>query len=279
MAEVTRSLSNLLKSRNIKCDNNEKKVIDYNDIITEKIAQIQKKIEEEHQKEEINDGFVEGIDAESVEKLLSEDSNVIRENNSANEKAEEIIALAKNDAQAILDKAKDECESLKHAAMESGRNEGYQEGKVQAAKEVEFQRQELENEKKRLEEEYEKKVKQIEPELVDVILNVFEKVTHVLAEDKKELVLQLVEDVLAKNEFSTDLLIRVSSADYKFVMDNRDKINSAVRGKVQVEITEDPTFKKGQCMIESDSGIYDCSLDIQLENLVDDIKILSCMAE
>ena len=78
MAEVTRSLSNLLKSRNIKCDNNEKKVIDYNDIITEKIAQIQKKIEEEHQKEEINDGFVEGIDAESVEKLLSEDSNVIR---------------------------------------------------------------------------------------------------------------------------------------------------------------------------------------------------------
>ena len=142
-----------------------------------------------------------------------------------------------------------------------------------------LQRQELENEKKRLEEEYEKKVKQIEPELVDVILNVFEKVTHVLAEDKKELVLQLVEDVLAKNEFSTDLLIRVSSADYKFVMDNRDKINSAVRGKVQVEITEDPTFKKGQCMIESDSGIYDCSLDIQLENLVDDIKILSCMAE
>ena len=71
-------MSNLLKSRNIKCDNNEKKVIDYNDIITEKIAQIQKKIEEEHQKEEINDGFVEGIDAESVEKLLSEDSNVIR---------------------------------------------------------------------------------------------------------------------------------------------------------------------------------------------------------
>lgn len=279
MAEVTRSLSNLLKSRNIKCDNNEKKVIDYNDIITEKIAQIQKKIEEEHQKEEINDGFVEGIDAESVEKLLNDDSNIIKENNSANEKAGEIIALAENDAKAILDKAKDECETLKRAAMESGRNEGYQEGKVQAAKEVELQRQELENEKKRLEEEYEKKVKQIEPELVDVILNVFEKVTHVLAEDKKGLVLQLVEDVLAKNEFSTDLLIRVSTADYKFVMDNRDKINGAVRGKVQVEITEDPTFKKGQCMIESDSGIYDCSLDIQLENLVDDIKILSCMAE
>ena len=279
MAEVTRSLSNLLKSRNIKCDNNEKKVIDYNDIITEKIAQIQKKIEEEHQKEEINDGFVEGIDAESVEKLLNDDSNIIKENNSANEKAGEIIALAENDAKAILDKAKDECETLKRAAMESGRNEGYQEGKVQAAKEVELQRQELENEKKRLEEEYEKKVKQIEPELVDVILNVFEKVTHVLAEDKKGLVLQLVEDVLAKNEFSTDLLIRVSTADYKFVMDNRDKINGAVRGKVQVEITEDPTFKKGQCMIESDSGIYDCSLDIQLENLVEDIKILSCMAE
>lgn len=272
-------MSNILKVRNIKCDNNEKKVIDYNDIITEKITQIQKKIEEENRQGEISDGFVEGIDAESVEMLLNEESNVIRENNSANQKAEEIIEMAENDAKAILDRAKEECESIKHAAMERGRNEGYNEGKVQAAREIEQERKKLEQERKRLNDEYEKRVKEIEPELVDVILNVFEKVTHVLAQDKKELVVQLIEDVLSKTEFSTDFLIRVSSADYKFVIDNREKINDAVRGSVQVEITEDPTFKKGQCMIESDSGIYDCSLDIQLENLVNDIKILSCMAE
>lgn len=30
-------------------------------------------------------------------------------------------------------------------------------------------------------------------------------------------------------------------------------------------------------MIESDSGIYDCSLDIQLENLISAIKTMACL--
>lgn len=254
-------------------------MIDYNELITEKIAQLQKKIEDEQREETLKGEFVEGIDAQSVEKLLNDDSNVIRETQAANEKAEEILELAHSDAEAILEKARTECAAMKQAAAESGRTEGYQEGRVQAIKELELEKKQLEEERVRLNEEYEKKVKEIEPELVEAILKVFEKVTHVLAEDKKDLVLQLVEDVVAGNEFSSDLLVRVSTNDYKFIMDNKAKINSAVHNKIQIEIVEDPTFQRGQCMIESDSGIYDCSLDIQLENLINNIKILSCMVE
>lgn len=272
-------MSNLLKSRNIKCDSNEKKLIDYNELITEKIASIQRKIETEQRDEAINGEFMEGINAESVEMLLNDDSNVVRETQAANEKAERIIELANNDAHEIIEKAKHECEAIKQAAMESGRRDGYQEGKVQAAKELEQEKTKLEDERIRLTEEYEQKVKEIEPELVDVILKVFEKVTHVLSEDKKDLVLQIVDDVVSKTEFTSDLLIRVSSSDYKFIMDNKERIKNSVHNKVQIEIVEDVTFERGQCMIESDSGIYDCSLDIQLENLINDIKILSCMAE
>ena len=35
-------------------------------------------------------------------------------------------------------------------------------------------------------------------------------------------------------------------------------------------------MKRSQCLIDTDMGIFDCSLDIQLENLIDDIKILAC---
>lgn len=94
---------------------------------------------------------------------------------------------------------------------------------------------------------------------------------------KKDLVLQLVNDVLSKTEISKEFLIRVSSSDYKFMLDNRERINGVVSKQVQIEIVEDPTFKKGQCMIESDSGIYDCSLDIQLENLISAIKTMACL--
>ena len=125
--------------------------------------------------------------------------------------------------------------------------------------------------------EYNQRLNEMEPMLVETILTVFEKVTHVLAEDKKDLVLQLVNDVLSKTEISKEFLIRVSSSDYKFMLDNRERINGVVSKQVQIEIVEDPTFKKGQCMIESDSGIYDCSLDIQLENLISAIKTMACL--
>ena len=117
----------------------------------------------------------------------------------------------------------------------------------------------------------------MEPMLAETILTVVSRVTHVLAEDKKDLVLQLVNDVLSKTEISKEFLIRVSSYDYKFLLDNRDKITGVVSQSVQIEIVEDPTFVKGQCMIESDSGIYDCSLDIQLDNLISAIKVMACL--
>ena len=125
--------------------------------------------------------------------------------------------------------------------------------------------------------EYNQRMDEMEPVLVETILQVFEKVTHVLSVDKKDLVLQLVNDVLSKTEISKEFLIRVASVDYKFMLDNRERINGVVSKKVQIEIVEDPTFKRGQCMIESDSGIYDCSLDIQLENLIETIKLMSSM--
>ena len=43
-----------------------------------------------------------------------------------------------------------------------------------------------------------------------------------------------------------------------------------------MDIVEDAAMKKNQCIIESDTGVYDCSLDIELNNLIRDIKLLSC---
>lgn len=248
-------------------------------MISEKISQLQKKIEIDNNKEVSSGDFVEGIDAESVEMLLTEDSNVIHENNNAQERANEIIALAQSDAEAIIEQAKQECEAIKQAAMAEGRNAGYNEGKVKAAQEIEAMKQQLQQESEMLQKEYDDKVMQIEPMLVDTILEVFEKVTRVLSRDKKDLILNLVDAALSGTEINSDFLIRVSTSDYKFLLDNKQKIRESLPAHIQVEIVEDPTFTRGQCMIESDSGIYDCSLDIQLEGLINSIKVMSCMAE
>ncbi len=268
-------MSNLLKSRNIICDSSEKKVIDYNEMISEKIRKIQEAIAKEHQTADECE-FVNGIDADSVERLLAEE-DITAARQEMQKKADDIIALANEDAKAIVERAKQEADLIRVDSAAVGKQEGYEEGKKQAEVELLRLKKEIEDERVQMEIEYNDRVQQIEPMLVDTILTVFEKVTHVLAADKKDLVLQLVNDVLSKTEISKEFLIRVSDADYKFMLDNRERITGVVSKKVQIEIVEDPTFRKGQCMIESDSGIYDCSLDIQLDNLIGAIKVMSCL--
>ena len=46
-----------------------------------------------------------------------------------------------------------------------------------------------------------------------------------------------------------------------------------------MEIGLDKTLEKNQCVIEMDNGIIDCSLDVQLEALKQDLKLLSIQKE
>ena len=39
----------------------------------------------------------------------------------------------------------------------------------------------------------------------------------------------------------------------------------------------DDSVSQGQCTIDTDEGLFDCGLDVQLTNLVRDLKALSCM--
>lgn len=251
----------------------ETKVIDYNTIISEKISKLQNEIK-------ANDivagnvGFVEGLNAEHVEELLNED--VVSD---AKEEAEEIISKAQEEAEAILARAKEEADILKNESIVSGEELGYKEGYEKATLEFESLKKELENDRKELESEYNRKVSEIEPMLVGTILDVFEKVTYVLSMDKKDVVLNLVNDVLSKSEVSKEFLIKVSPQDYEYLQENREQIYGVVSKKVQIEIIEEASFKKNQCVVESDSGIYDCSLDVQMTNLIETIKILSCTVE
>ena len=97
--------------------------------------------------------------------------------------------------------------------------------------------------------------------------------------DKKDMILTLVNSVLSGDDVSKNYIIRVSSEDVKFLRDNKSLIEQKAGKSVNIEIIEDMSLKKNQCLIDTDLGIYDASLDIQLENLINDIRILSCVGK
>ena len=74
--------SNLLKYQYVTLNEDDARIIDYNDRIAEKIAELSQNLQEEMKNdnpEEFADGFSDGLDAEQVSALLDEDSgNVIK---------------------------------------------------------------------------------------------------------------------------------------------------------------------------------------------------------
>ncbi|MDO5403258.1 MAG: FliH/SctL family protein [Eubacteriales bacterium] len=276
---MTKSLSNLLK-KGMTVSKSER-VIDYNELIKRKLEHIM-----ETEKQPVTaDGFVSGLNADIVEQLISEDSQTAQEETSVtNEQsledvkaqADEIINNARLEAENIHSNAVDEADQI----AKDAREQGYQEGVSQSQKEFEAEKARLDAEYeqkiKSLEEEYENRKAQLEPELVDVLTDVFKKVTLTVAEDNQEIIMHLINGVMRNADNSRDFIIKVSPDDYKFLIANQGKIYCAMSREIQLNIIEDVTMTRNQCVIETDTGIFNCSLDIELENLIKDLKLLSC---
>lgn len=278
-------MSNLLKRSSV--INKDERVIDYNDLIKKKIQAI---MESKHNEMDA-DGFINGLHADVVEELISDDDTADALTDDAAMGEQQAAASLKNanaEAERIIEEARLQAEQIiadanknADAAFEEAKQNGYYEGNEKAQEEMNIKQAQLEvefdNKRKELEQEYNNLKESIEPELVEVITDVFRKVTGVVAEDNQEIILHLINDVMHNADGSRDYVIKVSPDDYKFLVNNQGKIYCAMSREVNIDIVEDATLERNQCMIETNTGIFNCSLDIELNNLIKNIKLLSCV--
>ena len=271
-------MSNLLKYNHVVVKNEDKHVIDSNELL-KNILSANKNTTSGNSFAEKSipdpDGFVRGIDAARVEKLISDEEEQ-QDDNSAG-----ILEDARKQAEDILEDAKKQAEDILKDAKENGYKEGYEKGTIESKQKSDDLQTKLEADYKsmseKLQNEYDEKYQVMESELVDTLMEVFSKVTLTIAEDKKDLVLLLIQRTLKDADANKDFLIRVSDVDYGFVMNSIDKLYDCVSLDSKIEVVRDNTLKKNQCIIETDAGAFDCSLDIQLEGLISEIKLLSCL--
>ncbi len=116
---------------------------------------------------------------------------------------------------------------------------------------------------------------QAEQDMVDVSCGLIEKLTGILVDSYKPVMLHMINNALNNTDSSKQFIIRVASEIYPYVADNRDRIIGASNPGVSIEIFGDSKLTSGQCMIESDNGIVDLSMDVQVKNLITAIKLLS----
>lgn len=266
----------------------EKRIIDTNEIAAkrlETLAEIMKASAENGNSQ----GFVQGLDAKEVSLLLGEGepegSNVIKGNvaedtsvlvEQAQAEAAELIANAKAQADTIVSEAIEQAENTKKNVLEEARMLGYREGINRANKEVEQLKAELAQKEQQLKAEYEAQMQSMEADLVEVLTGIYEHIFHVEFSSQREVLVHLISATMRKSDSSRSFIIHVSKDDYPFVsMQKKQLMASAAGINSNVEIIEDMTLSRTQCLIETDGGVFDCGLGTQLGELRKKIQLLS----
>lgn len=216
--------------------------------------------------------FTEGI-GERVELKPKEDLEQL--SSDAHAEAERIIAEANEEAERILSDARAQGEALKEHYKEEGRQEGIKEGESQAISEYMAKQSALEEEKTALENEYLEKQKNMERELTDTISDVISKFFKIEFSDNKELLNHIIDNALLHIEGSKNFEIRVSREQFQLVNGRKEDLQKIVGDSATLDVVADPLLKESECLIETDSGVFDCSLDQELDSLIKDIKALS----
>lgn len=186
--------------------------------------------------------------------------------------AEELKEEALAEIEHMRTEAAAALEEERRKTLEAAQKQGYDEGVKQGRAEADSLKKELEAEKRRLETEYAERIAELEPQFIELLTGIYEHVIHVGLSDYQDLIVYLIEDALGQIDGGRSIIVHVSGEDYEYV--NGRKADFVV-GSASLEVVQDITLSKNQALIETENGIVDCSLGVQLSELGKKLRLLS----
>ncbi len=265
-----------------------KRVIDSNKAVSDRIKALSEMLEGPPE-EDFADDFNEGLDVAMVDALLADQDEEPAEEagaqidseaaqkliEEANAEAEQILADAREEASRIIEEANGQAGQIFEEARAKGEAEGSEKGYADGLERARQIEAEAAERAAANDAEYEAKMGELEPKFVDVLTDIY---SHVLGTDlqgRRDVVLNLLRDAIRNIEGARNFLVHVSRDDREYVNENRELLTEGLGSGATVEIIEDLTLAEGNCFIETDGGIYDCSLGTELELLKKELKVLS----
>lgn len=304
------SKGSVLKSGWVVVNPSDTRVIDSNALAELKLKELSDKLAQQYGEEpEFADGFSQGIDAAQVSELMGNDINIIGGEDASfaagdvdgqqdmpqqpmTAPQEELILEAQAQIEQMKQEALAEIEQARAQAVEEGKEAGYQEGLELGRKEgfeqghrdgldsVAEEREqalaEAEQARADIEQEYQRKLKEMEPVFIDTLTGIYEHIFHVKLQNSRDIIVYLIQNTMKNIEGNSSYLIHVSKEDYPFAsMQKKELVQNTSIAIDTVEIVEDATLNRNECMIETGNGVFDCSLGTQLEALNEELRLLS----
>src|SRR3989339_1840974 len=189
--------------------------------------------EEEHLNDQ-NYNNIHNTEYEEVSKITEEILDEL------NKKGEKIIKEANNKANGIIESSKKEALEFAETVFEEEKIKGFEAGYQEAKKQYEDLILEAEFIKEHARTEYRDVLASIESDAINVILNIAKNVINMEISLNKEELLFLVKEAFDKCASKENIILKVSSHDYDYLFQNKNKILSMVEGIGELEIKKDP---------------------------------------
>jgi flagellar assembly protein FliH len=209
----------------------------------------------------------------NMEDLRQQEREKISQQNQ--ETIRQLLQQANEESERIVNQAKDEAERIRQKAYDEGKTAGFMDGNQKAQEQLQQEYQEkyqaLEQDRALLK----KQEQELEPRFADVMVSLLGKLTGILCQDQKEVILYLIREAMQNLERTSQIQIKVSHDDLDIVSAQKENLQDSMEQEVPLEIVEDASLLASQCVIETDHQILDCSLDVQLNNLKKQIQFLT----
>ncbi len=277
--------SNVLKVQYTYVKQDEKRVIDTNELLAKRVEEylLQEKAAAEAQEEVAEEGFVGGLNVAHLGVLSEEEieadeynENIVEEETPVIPTPEELMQKAMDDIAIIKREASQQLDEERRRVLEEAREKGYAEGKLRAEQEYLEKEKIMRQQMLEMEHEYQSLIDSLEPRFIDTLTGIYEQIFHVELSKYRDVLIHLISSTIRKIEGCKEFTVHVSAEDYPYVSMQKKQLQESVGVPgCSIEIVEDLNLERNECQIETSTGIFDCGLGTELEELSGKLKLLS----
>lgn len=173
-----------------------------------------------------------------------------------------------------IEEAKKKADEFFQSEMKRAYEEGIQKANEEALAIIEnagLEREAILDEVVKIKEEalneYKEEVKGLEKDVINLSLDIAEKILNYEIDRSDQYVLGIVKDALDRVLSKKDVVLKLSTADYYTILSNKKYLVSNVKGFGEIEIVQDESMDPGSCIVDTPLGIIDGGIQARMDNI------------
>lgn len=154
-------------------------------------------------------------------------------------------------------------EQAQKEGYQQGREDGIQKGYSEMADTILYAKEIVDLSKQ----EYGKQIESAEPVILELAIKVAEKIIGLELEENNEAFLSIVKRTIKQARDNREVQLHVHPLQYPFILSQKEELEAIFPKNTEFYIYPDEDLSENSCIIESENGRIDASVDSQLQEM------------